>query len=99
MTLTPQYSQLGARAWTAHSKLSKVCESPPGIVTWKALSYSFPQTSHWAISILLSRSGAIPHLQSNYPDHGRDKRERSDGGGTRRGNSFREHPPSRQLGE
>jgi hypothetical protein len=24
MTLIPQYSQLGARAWIAHSKLSKV---------------------------------------------------------------------------
>src|SRR5919112_4033059 len=28
----------------AHSELSKVCASPVSIPTWKALSYSFPQT-------------------------------------------------------
>jgi len=36
MTLQLQYSQTGARAWMAHSKLSNVWESPPDIVTWKA---------------------------------------------------------------
>jgi hypothetical protein len=32
-----QCAQLGARAWIAHSKLSKVCEAP-AIVTFIALS-------------------------------------------------------------
>src|SRR5215207_7016359 len=50
MILQPQCSQLGASACTAHSKLSKVCESPPGMVTSNALSYSLPQTSHRATS-------------------------------------------------
>jgi hypothetical protein len=54
MTLTLQYSQDGASAWIAHSKLSKLCESPPDILTSKALSYSLPQTSHWAIFTTLS---------------------------------------------
>src|ERR687896_112256 len=74
MTLTLQYSQTGARACMAHSKLSKVCVSPPGILMSKDLSYSFPQTSHWAISILLSRNIAVLHFYGNYPDPVRDKR-------------------------
>jgi hypothetical protein len=48
-----QCSQVGARAWIAHSKLSKVCESPPDMVISKALSCSFPQTSRLASSPLL----------------------------------------------
>jgi len=35
-----------------------------------ALSYSLPQTSHWAIFALLSQSIVIPCSQSNYPDVG-----------------------------
>ncbi|HEX8261134.1 MAG TPA: winged helix-turn-helix domain-containing protein [Rubrobacteraceae bacterium] len=38
ITFTPQYSHVGARACMAHSKLAKVCESSPDIVTWNALS-------------------------------------------------------------
>jgi hypothetical protein len=49
--LTPQYSQDGASAWIAHSKLSKVRVPWPGMLIWKALSYSFPQTSHWAMFV------------------------------------------------
>jgi hypothetical protein len=32
-----QYSQLGARAWIAHTNLPNVCEWPPAIVTRKLL--------------------------------------------------------------
>src|SRR5215218_6386032 len=60
ITFTPQYSHTGARAWMAHSKLSKVRAPSLGILTWKALSYSLPQTSHWAISTILSLNGSIP---------------------------------------
>src|SRR5215210_3977834 len=49
MTLTPQYSQVGASAWIAHSKLSNTCGWSPGLSTRNALSYSLPQTSHLAI--------------------------------------------------
>src|SRR5437764_14456770 len=45
MTRQRQWAHTGARAWMAHSKLSNACEAPR-TVTWKALSYSFPQTSH-----------------------------------------------------
>src|SRR5687767_6596502 len=45
MILQPQCAQVGATAWIAHSKLSKVSVEP-AIVTSKLLSYSFPQTSH-----------------------------------------------------
>src|ERR687890_2712594 len=74
ITLTLQYSQVGARAWIAHSKLSKVCESPPDTVTEKALSYSLPQTSHWAMFPLLYRisfSRIIPSLQDRNPPKNR----------------------------
>src|SRR5687768_13002525 len=45
----PQCAHLGARAWMAHSKLSKTCVSPLARRTSKHLSYSFPQTSHVGI--------------------------------------------------
>src|SRR4051794_18839399 len=51
MTRQLQWAQVGARAWMAHSKLSNVCEAPR-IVTWKALSYSFPHTSQRAAGIV-----------------------------------------------
>ena len=43
-----QCGHTGARAWIAHSKLSKVWRSPP-TTTSNALSYSFSQTSHLGI--------------------------------------------------
>src|SRR5215207_10001582 len=46
----PQWAQVGARAWMAHSKLSKICDSPP-IRTSKHLSYVLPHTSQVAISL------------------------------------------------
>ena len=55
MILTPQCSQVGARAWIAHSKLSNTCGWSPGLSTRKDLSYSLPQTSHLAIFTALSR--------------------------------------------
>src|SRR5438067_1983221 len=51
MTRHLQWAHVGARAWMAHSKLSNVCEAPR-IVTWKALSYSFPHTSQRAAGIV-----------------------------------------------
>src|SRR6184192_3298340 len=56
MTRQLQWAQVGARAWMAHSKLSNVCEAPR-IVTWKALSYSFPHTSQRAAGIVHLRGG------------------------------------------
>jgi hypothetical protein len=47
-TLQPQCSHTGAIAWIAHSNESNVCIFP-ALVTVNALSYSFPQTSHFAI--------------------------------------------------
>ena len=41
--LHPQFPQVGANAWMAHSKLSKV-RVVPATVTSKDLSYSFPHT-------------------------------------------------------
>lgn len=52
ITLHLQCSQMGAIAWIAHSRLSKVCRVPAAIST-KLLSYSLPQTSHVAIPNLL----------------------------------------------
>jgi hypothetical protein len=52
ITLHLQCSQMGAIAWIAHSKLSKVCRAPAAISS-KLLSYSLPQTSHVAIPNLL----------------------------------------------
>jgi hypothetical protein len=48
ITLHLQCSQIGAIAWIAHSKLSKVWCAPAAISS-KLLSYSLPQTSHVAI--------------------------------------------------
>jgi hypothetical protein len=48
ITLHLQCSHIGAIAWIAHSKLSKVCRVPAAISS-KLLSYSLPQTSHVAI--------------------------------------------------
>src|SRR5829696_10582200 len=42
--LHPQFPQVGANAWMAHSKLSKV-RVVPATVTSNDLSYSFPHTS------------------------------------------------------
>src|SRR5439155_14239712 len=50
MIAQPQWAQVGARAWIAHSKLSNTCDRP-AMTTSNALSYSFPQTSHWAIPL------------------------------------------------
>src|ERR671925_140039 len=62
MTRQLQWAHVGARAWMAHSKLSNVCEAPR-IVTWKALSYSFPHTSQGAAGIVdlraSGREGAL----------------------------------------
>src|SRR5579864_2262778 len=55
MILQWQCSQDGAIAWIAHSKLSNVCRAPAAM-TSKVLSYSLPQTSHFAIEILLNRA-------------------------------------------
>lgn len=40
-----QWAQTGARAWMAHSKLSKTRSPPSGDKIRKALSYVFPQVS------------------------------------------------------
>jgi hypothetical protein len=44
-----QWSQVGASRAMAHSKLSKAYDAPL-IVTTKALSYSFPQVSHFGMA-------------------------------------------------
>src|SRR6266700_4389349 len=63
MTLHLQCSQIGAMAWIAHSKLSNVCRAP-AVINSKALSYSLPQTSHFAIPHLAYSavlfSGVLP---------------------------------------
>src|SRR2546430_17059512 len=71
MTRQPQWAHFGASAWMAHSKLSNVCEAPR-IVTWNALSYSFPQTSQRAVG--------MTHLGPNLvaPDADRINRGRSE---------------------
>src|SRR4051812_13322092 len=51
MTRRSQCSQVGARAWISHSKLSNVY-ALPSMTTAKALSYSFPQVSLRRSSIL-----------------------------------------------
>src|ERR687888_1662070 len=48
MILHPQCAHVGAIAWMAHSKQSNVRLSPPLMIS-NALSYSLPQTSHFAI--------------------------------------------------
>jgi hypothetical protein len=55
ITLHLQCSQIGAIAWIAHSKLSKVCRAPAAVSS-KLLSYSLPQTSQVAIGHLLHRA-------------------------------------------
>jgi len=52
ITFTPQYSQVGASAWIAHSKLSKVCESPPDTVTEIALEFRTPPTNALTFSVV-----------------------------------------------
>src|SRR6266508_4433906 len=59
MTRQPQWSQVGASTWIAHSKLSKTCVAPCAC-TSKALSYSFPQTSQTAMRTLLVAPVGIP---------------------------------------
>src|SRR3954452_10895090 len=54
MVLQLQWAQVGAIAWIAPSKLSKVMVLP-GWVTWKALSYSLPQTSHVGMGFSVPR--------------------------------------------
>src|SRR5919108_5676189 len=49
MILQLQWSQVGAIAWMAHSKLSNTCVSPVLVISI-VLSYSLPQTSHWAMA-------------------------------------------------
>src|SRR5437764_684167 len=51
MILQLQWAQVGAIAWIAHSKLSKVMVLPAWVI-WKALSYSLPQTSHVGMGFL-----------------------------------------------
>src|SRR5688500_14320610 len=48
----PQCAQVGASAWVAHSKLSKMRAGPPPTEIERGLSYSLPQTSHRAMIIL-----------------------------------------------
>src|SRR5215212_4680393 len=50
MILHPQWAQVGASRWMAHSKLSKICDSPPIRIS-KHLSYVLPHTSQVAISL------------------------------------------------
>ena len=52
ITLTLQYSQAGASAWIAHSKLSKVCEPPLGMLTWKALEFCTPPTNALTFTVV-----------------------------------------------
>ena len=59
ITLHLQCSQIGAIAWIAHSKLSKVWCAPAAISS-KLLSYSLPQTSHVAICHPFVRPIATP---------------------------------------
>ena len=54
ITLTLQYSQVGASAWIAHSKLSKVCESPPDTVTEIALGFSTIHTNAPTLTVALT---------------------------------------------
>src|SRR5688572_31290396 len=62
ITRQPQCPHVGARAWIAHSKESNVCVSP-ALVTWNALSYSFPQTSQTAMT-----GGYPARADENTPD-------------------------------
>src|SRR5215208_5833196 len=61
ITLTPQYSQAGARAWIAHSKLSKVCESPPDTVTENALGFFSTCTNLPTLTVVLIRNPVVEY--------------------------------------
>ena len=53
-----------ARAWIAHSKLSNVCEAPPGMVTEKALEFRAPPTN----ALTLKEAAQVAPLPSSgYP--------------------------------
>jgi hypothetical protein len=41
MILQPQWSQVGAMAWMAHSKLSKTWVSPPRVISSPSLAHLF----------------------------------------------------------
>src|SRR5215211_3439781 len=59
MILQPQWAQVGAMAWIAHSKLSNTWVSPALVISI-VLSYSLPQTSHWAMACLLESGSGYP---------------------------------------
>src|SRR3954447_11509308 len=69
ITRQPQWSHVGAIAWTAHSKLSNVRVSSPR-TTWNDLSYSFPQTSQVAMeaSFLALCEGATRRMRGTNRD-------------------------------
>src|SRR5581483_920119 len=60
--LQPQWAQVGAKAWIAHSKESKVCVSPSR-VTVNALSYSLPHRLHVAMTISPNCTRSLPLLR------------------------------------
>src|SRR5574341_873963 len=64
MMRQPQWAQVGARAWMAHSKLSNTWASPP-IFTSKHLSYALPQTSQVA-TVWPSESLSI-FIRTSFP--------------------------------
>jgi len=64
--LHPQWAQVGASTWIAHSKESKVPDPRPGISIVMAASYSLPQWSQVAMSAAYP-SGAPPYPPS-YDD-------------------------------
>src|SRR5919108_5177345 len=71
MILQPQWAQVGAMAWIAHSKLSNTWVSPALVISI-VLSYSLPQTSHSAMAFLLESGSGIP-----YPERGPQKMTRA----------------------
>src|SRR5918992_2846776 len=69
MILQPQWSQDGAMAWMAHSKLSNTCVSPPRVISI-VLSYSLPHTSHWGMGLSSARSPLrYPEKDPQFPEH------------------------------
>src|SRR5918992_1767531 len=69
MILQPQWSQTGAIAWMAHSKLSNTWVSPPRVISI-VLSYSLPHTSHWGISSSLDGSSLrYPEKHAQFVEH------------------------------
>lgn len=58
MIRQPQWPQVGASLWIAHSKQSNV-KVPPPITTSKVLSYLFPHRSHCFMALSFSSGAAV----------------------------------------